>query len=201
MIYYSNRQLWRLLCHAHGSSLAQRSVLARSLLLALFAAALAALRHFVLLPRGIAFLRDANPALQHAVDIATGLLALLLVSRLYAAHQQWQKGVDSVSAVGEAARTLLSSACSFVHFSKRETLATAATAGEDASSSQKAIRSKSQFIRDLKRYVLIYVTLLMNTSSTSFESNPSASESETSQCIQFLLKKCERRARIGKYGR
>ncbi|KAI9911722.1 hypothetical protein PsorP6_008806 [Peronosclerospora sorghi] len=69
--------------------------------------------------------------------------------------RHWQKGVADVSAIGDAARTLTATACAFVHFSRKGV------------ADRAQIRNKCQFIRDVKRYILLYVTLVFHDCNVS----------------------------------
>ncbi|KAF4321292.1 hypothetical protein BBO99_00004544 [Phytophthora kernoviae] len=143
MIYYSNRVLWRLLCHSQGSAFASPSTLYRAGLVALLSAALASLQREkpTLLPA---------KALDQLLLSASAFLAVLLGLRLFDALRQWQRGVADVSAIADAARTLTATACAFVHFSRKGV------------ADRAQIRNKCQFIRDVKRYILLYVTLVFH---------------------------------------
>lgn len=144
MIYYSNHNLWRVLAHTTGSSFAEASTLWRSALAAGIAAALALAQHAwpSLLPAETLKMRE------DALSVATVFLAVLLGLRLFAAAQQWRRGVEDVGAIADAARTLTSTACAFVHFSRKEERA--------------QVRNKCQFIRDVKRYILLYISLVFH---------------------------------------
>ncbi|KAG7395728.1 hypothetical protein PHYBOEH_003296 [Phytophthora boehmeriae] len=143
MIYYSNRVLWRLLCHAQGSAFASASTLSRACIVALLSAAVASVQREkpTLLP---------SQALDQLLLSASAFLAVLLGLRLFDALRQWQRGVADVSAIADAARTLTATACAFVHFSRK------------AVADRAQIRNKCQFIRDVKRYILLYVTLVFH---------------------------------------
>ncbi|ETK75004.1 hypothetical protein F441_18688 [Phytophthora nicotianae CJ01A1] len=143
MIYYSNRILWRLLLHSHGSSIASSSTLSRAVIVAALSAALVPLQREkpTLLPA---------ETLDQLLLSASVFLAVLLGLRIFAALRQWQRGVEDVSAIADAARTLTATACAFVHFSRKGV------------ADRAQIRNKCQFIRDVKRYILLYVTLVFH---------------------------------------
>jgi putative membrane protein len=143
MIYYSNSVLWPLLLHYHGSALAAASTLSRTAVLAALSAAM------VLLQREWPTLLSAK-ALDQLLLSASAFLAVLLGLRLFAALRQWQRGVADVSALADAARSLTATACAFVHFSRKGV------------ADRAQIRNKCQFIRDVKRYILLYVTLVFH---------------------------------------
>ncbi|KAE9031423.1 hypothetical protein PR003_g9741 [Phytophthora rubi] len=143
MIYYSNHILWRLLLHSHGSAIAAPSTLCRAAMVAALAAALAALQR-----EKPALL--STEALQPLLLCASVFLAVLVGLRVFAALGQWQRGVADVSAFADAARTLTATACAFVHFSRKGV------------ADRAQIRNKCQFIRDVKRYILLYVTLVFH---------------------------------------
>lgn len=143
MIYYSNRILWRLLLHSHGSAIASGSTLARAAVVAALSATLVVVQRErpTLLP---------VVALEQLLLSASAFLAVLLGLRIFTALRQWQRGVQDVSAIADAARTLTATACAFVHFSRKGV------------ADRAQIRNKCQFIRDVKRYILLYVTLVFH---------------------------------------
>ncbi|RLN72238.1 hypothetical protein BBJ28_00000524 [Nothophytophthora sp. Chile5] len=146
MIYYSNHSIWRLLCHTHGSAFAEPSTLSRAALVTALAAGLATLQR-----AWPAFVSQVTAAaLDELLTISSVFLAVLLGLRLFSALGQWQRGVEDVSAIADAARTLTSTACAFVHFSRKGV------------ADRAQIRNKCQFIRDVKRYILLYVTLVFH---------------------------------------
>lgn len=144
MIYYSNHNLWRLLAHRTGSSFTEAPTLWRSALVTGIAAALAFVQHKApgFLPTGTLAMRE------DALSVASVFLAVLVGLRLFTAAQQWRRGVEDVSTIADAARTLTSTACAFVHFSRKEERA--------------AVKNKCQFIRDVKRYILLYISLVFH---------------------------------------
>lgn len=144
MIYYSNRNLWRVLAHTTGSAFLEPATLWRSALVAGIAAALALAQR--LLPGFLP--SETLPMREDALSVATAFLAVLLGLRLFSAANQWRRGVEDVGAIGDAARTLTSSACAFVHFSRKEDRA--------------QVKTKCQLIRDVKRYILIYISLVFH---------------------------------------
>lgn len=143
MIYYSNRRLWRLVLHLHGSAITSLSTLGRAAIVTALSTTLLVLQREVptLLP---------SQALKELLLSASIFLAVLLGLRVFTALHQWQRGIEDVSAISDAARTLTSTACSFVHFSRK------------AVADRAQIRNKCQFIRDIKRYILLYVTLVFH---------------------------------------
>ncbi|TDH69090.1 hypothetical protein CCR75_009356 [Bremia lactucae] len=143
MIYYSDRSLWRLLLHFDGSAIVSASTLIRSFLIAALSFVLSALQHEKpsLLPTG---------APGQLLLSASIFLSILLGLRVFTALRQWQRGVEDVSAIADAARMLTATACSFVHFSRKGV------------ADRAQIRNKCQFIRDVKRYILLYVTLVFH---------------------------------------
>ncbi|KAG7387411.1 hypothetical protein PHYPSEUDO_014174 [Phytophthora pseudosyringae] len=143
MIYYSNRILWRLLLHAHGSAIATSSTLGRAAVVAALSALLVVVQRErpTLLP---------TEALDQLLLSASVFLAVLLGLRIFSALHQWQRGVADVDAIADAARTLTATACAFVHFSRKGV------------ADRAQIRNKCQFIRDVKRYILLYVTLVFH---------------------------------------
>uniref|UniRef100_A0AAV1UWE8 Uncharacterized protein n=1 Tax=Peronospora matthiolae TaxID=2874970 RepID=A0AAV1UWE8_9STRA len=150
MIYYSNRRLWRLLLHAHGSSIARSSTLSRA---AVVVALSTALTLSVQQPKEPVPSTSRKEALnQHLLLGASSFLAVLVSLRLFSALRQWQKGVTTVSALADAARTLMATTCAFVHFSRKGA----------ATDRGVQLRTKCQFLRDVKRYILLYVTLMFH---------------------------------------
>ncbi|CAI5738741.1 unnamed protein product [Peronospora destructor] len=100
MIYYSNRILWRLLLHSHGSSIATSSTLSRAAVVAALSTAVVALQRKkpTLFP---------PEALDHLLLSASTFLAVLVGLRLFAALHQWQKGenkhgIERCNVVGSA---------------------------------------------------------------------------------------------------
>ncbi|KAL7688132.1 putative bestrophin/UPF0187 [Plasmopara halstedii] len=143
MIYYSNRCLWRLLLHFNGSAITSASTLGRAVVVTAISTALVSLQRktSALLP---------TQALDQLLLSASVFLAVLLGLRVFTALRQWQLGVEHVSTIADAARTLTTTACSFVHFSRKGV------------ADRMQIRNKCQFIRDVKRYILLYVTLVFH---------------------------------------
>ncbi|RMX68679.1 hypothetical protein DD238_006585 [Peronospora effusa] len=144
MIYYSNRTLWRLLLHSHGSSIATSSTISRAAVIVVLSTAVVALQ------RKKPTLFFPTEALNQLLLSASIFLAILVGLRLFAALYQWQKGVDDVSTIADAARTLTATTCAFVHFSRKGV------------ADRAQIRNKCQFLRDVKRYILLYVTLVFH---------------------------------------
>ena len=143
MIYYQSRVLWRLLLHSHGSSIATTSTLSRAAVVAALSSAVVALQRAkpTLFPTEAGF---------HLLLSASIFLAVLVGLRVFTALRQWQNGVADVSSIADAARTLTATTCAFVHFSRKNV------------ADRTQIRNKCQFLRDVKRYILLYVTLVFH---------------------------------------
>ncbi|DBA01696.1 TPA: hypothetical protein N0F65_010347 [Lagenidium giganteum] len=148
MIYYSTRDVLQLLVRVHGSALfGNASVVLRALLVALVALAVALLdARFQFLPSDNSEHKGLVLSIANTTCVFVGLL---LAFRLNAAFQQWRMGVIDISTFGEAARTLLSSACASLQFPRR-------------ADEPKQVTSKIQFLRDLKRYTMVYIGLVFH---------------------------------------
>ncbi|CAI5737563.1 unnamed protein product [Hyaloperonospora brassicae] len=147
MIYYSDRRWWRLLLHANGSSLATSSTLSRAAVVVALSSALTLYQ--VQRPAPLAPARAALD--QHLLLCATTFLAVLVSLRVFDALRRWQKGVASVGALADAVRTLMATSCAFVHLSRKS-----------AAADHVQSRFKCQFLRDVKRFLLLYVALLFH---------------------------------------
>lgn len=130
----------------HPPSLAVRVTLVRTTVCMLVALLLALLQHFE--PSALIMVDDATmfTALQGAFAVATVMLTMLIGTRVYSASAHWRRGYATVNELGSAARSLLSSACAFIPFSRKDT---------DLARN----RSKAHFLYDLQRYLVLHAML------------------------------------------